>query len=143
MIMEDDIVVLFTKNPNKNPEAGDWYRKNGETVKVYSFGKGMFEDLNKAFTDGYGLVILSIDNNYIITQAVPMNKGKLYKDMMTLTVIKNHKNNVSYEGQLMPAHVNLHMTITSMNIRKNGDVLSFNISFYDVLGDLVEVEVLR
>ena len=41
------------------------------------------------------------------------------------------------------SHANLHMTITSMNIRKNGDVLSFNISFYDMLGDLVEVEVLR
>ena len=143
MIREDDIVILFTKNPNKNPEAGDWYRKNGETVKVYSFGKEMFETLDKAFSDGYGLIILSINNNYIITQAVPMNKGKLYKDMMTLTMIKNHKNNVSYEGQLMTSHVNLHMTITSMNIRKNGDILSFNISFYDVLGDLVEVEVLK
>jgi hypothetical protein len=139
--MEDDIVILFTKNPNKNPEAGEWYRKNGETVKVYSFGKEMFEALNKAFNDGYGLIILSIGSNYIITQAVPMNNGKLYKNMMTLSMVKNHKNNVSYEGQLMTSHANLHMTITSMNIRRNSDVISFNISFYDVLGDLVEVEV--
>ena len=29
-----------------------------------------------------------------------------------------------------------------MNIRKNGDIISFDLSFYDVLGDLVEVEVL-
>nr|DAE82568.1 MAG TPA: hypothetical protein [Caudoviricetes sp.] len=142
MIMENDIVVLFTKNPNKNPEAGDWYRKNGETVKVYSFGKEMFKTLDKAFSDGYGFIILSIDNNYIITQAVPMNKGKLYKNMMTLTMDKNHKNNVSYMGQLMTSP-NLHMTITSMNIRKNCDFFSFNISFYDTLGDLVEVEVLK
>lgn len=141
MIMEDDIVILFTKNPNKNPEVGEWYRKNGETVKIYSFGKEMFEDLNKAFDNGYGLIILSIGSNYIVTQAVPMNNGRLYKNMMTLSMVKNHKNNVSYEGQLMTSHTNLHMTITSMNIRKNNDVLSFNISFYDVLGDLVEVEV--
>lgn len=141
MINQGDIAILFTKNPNKNPEVIEWYKKNGDNVHVFTFGKEMFEAVQKLLKDGFILTILSIGGNYIVTKVVVPDKGKLYNDMFTLTVKKNNKLNISYMGQLTPAHDNINLAITKINVHNSKETVFFALGMYDALGYLIGQEV--
>ena len=144
MFNVNDILVLFTKNPNKNPEVVEKYKKNHEVVHVMTMGKELYDELNRLGEEN-PMIIVEMNKNYIVFEVTKVMKDtKILNNLFTLTLRPNKTIKNMFGTDIALVHEeNHHMVSTGaiIDYTKSEVELILILGIMDVFnGDGFEIE---